>query len=150
MSYYEEKLIQGQEYQDFVMDNLANRGMAINNYSSKKYQFKKGENKLGMEIKLDNKYAETGNLFIEVAERRNKNEDYVDSGIFRKDNSWLYLVGNYNIAFIFFKKHLQVIRKNYRIVEGEKQTSKGFLLRPNDVKRVSGKAFHFSKEKITI
>ena len=127
---YKAMLKKGLEYQDFVIDKLIDSlGIVISNYSSKKYQYSIGENKQGIEIKFDDRYKETGNLYIEVAEKTNaKNENYIDSGIYRDDNSWLYVIGNYQKIFIFGKNilKLQYEKGNYKKVQTP--TSKGFLL----------------------
>jgi hypothetical protein len=127
---YKEMLQKGLEYQDFVTDVLINEfGISLSSYSSEKYQYKKGENKQGFEIKFDDKYKTTNNLYIEVAEKSNKlNENFISSGIFRNDNTWLFIIGNYEEIFIFSKKHLKLMfaSKKFRSVETE--TSKGFLI----------------------
>lgn len=109
--YYEEKLKQGLEYQDFVFEQLRHMdGMPIflGAYASEKYQYKKGESLSGIEIKHDRKFHETGNLFIEIAEKTDASlPEYTPSGVMREDNSWLYLVGDYEQAFIFPKKLLR-------------------------------------------
>jgi len=142
-NYYTEKLTQGLEYQDYVMEYLYKAGLPLITYTSKKYQIKKGENKLGVEIKFDNNYSKTGNLYIEVAERSNTYNNYIESGIFRKDNTWLYIIGNYNIAFVFFKIQLQSLSKNFKIFEISKKTSKGFLLPEKKIKLYCGKVLKF-------
>jgi hypothetical protein len=58
------------KYQDFVVDLLLKEiGLAVTNYSSRYYQLKYGENKQGIEIKLDLRMTDTGNVSIEVAEK---------------------------------------------------------------------------------
>lgn len=108
---YQEKLKQGLEYQDFVFEKLRHMdGMPIflGAYASSKYQFNKGESSSGLEIKFDNKLAKYGNLFFEVDEKSDPTNPYfVPSGIMRDDNSWLYLIGNYDEAFIFSKNTMQ-------------------------------------------
>lgn len=145
-NYYAEKLTQGLEYQDFVMEYLYHQGLPLITYTSKKYQIEKGENKLGVEIKFDNNYVKTGNLYIEVMERSNVNYNYIDSGIFRKDNTWLYIQGNYNEAFVFFKVQLQGLSKRYNIIEIKNKTSKGFLLPKIDINKFCGKVLVFNNE----
>jgi hypothetical protein len=114
---YVEKLEIGHEFQDFVIEKLIKElGIAISIFQSKKYQFNKGESLQGVEIKYDARstgdctYKEckkTGNVGIEVAEKTNKdNVNWVNSGIYRLDNSWLYIVGNYDCIWVFGKKHL--------------------------------------------
>ena len=49
----------------------------------------------------------TGRLSIELQEKSRKaGERWIDSGILRQDNSWLYVQGNYEIIFIFAKNWL--------------------------------------------
>ena len=69
---YTTDLQRGLEYQDFVFDQLRMiDGMPIflGAYSSVKYQCGKGESPSGLEIKYDAKFRQTGNLFIETAEK---------------------------------------------------------------------------------
>jgi hypothetical protein len=130
--YYQKKLKEGLEFQDFVTDELYKRGIVVNGYSSKKYQYNKGENLLGAEIKRDGRFRETGNLYIEVSEKANPdNPFYVTSGIKRYDNSWLFVIGDEKTIWIFPIKYLRMLeKKNYRSVQ--KPTSKGFLLPVRD------------------
>lgn len=108
--YYNEHLQAGLEYQDFVIDQLLRCGIFIGTYSSRKYQNEKGESASGIEIKYDGRMKETGNVFIEVMEKSDARiENFTRSGIFRKDNSWLYLVGDYDEAFLFSKRQLQTV-----------------------------------------
>jgi hypothetical protein len=131
--YYERKKKDGLEYQDFIVDKLCEIGIPILCYSSLKYQYNVGESKGGIEIKLDDRLAETGNLYIEVSEKSNsKNKDYISSGIYRNDNTWLYIIGNYKVIYIFAKLHLRMV---YEDISREKffrrvqtPTSQGFLL----------------------
>ncbi|MDD5017166.1 MAG: hypothetical protein PHO15_03590 [Eubacteriales bacterium] len=127
--YYRNKLEQGLSYQDFVVEKLYEIGLPIISYSSKKYQHTVGENKCGFEIKFDDKVKSTGNLYIEIAEKSDPaNFKYVDSGIYRNDNTWLYIIGNYEKIFIFPKKYLKTLygRKKYK--EVQTPTSRGFLI----------------------
>jgi hypothetical protein len=133
-AYYKEKLEQGLTYQDFVVEQLYNIGLPIISYGSKKYQHLIGENKCGFEIKFDDKLKTTGNLYIEIAEKSNPaNRVFVPSGIYRSDNTWLYIIGDYSIIFIFSKKRLRKIyeRKQYIKFGGREvgiATSKGFVM----------------------
>ena len=107
--YYQEKLASAQVYQDFVCEQLHRLGIVLQNMTSKEFQLKR-ENLLGLEIKHDQKYAETGRLYIETAEKAHPdNPRYVRSGIYREDNSWLYGIGNYEIFLIFAKNLLRHI-----------------------------------------
>ena len=135
-----ENLQKGHEYQDFVVDRLLREGIFIGVYSSRKWQMDKGESASGVEIKFDGKWQKTGNLYIEVAEKSNAfNPYYVDSGIMRNDNSWLYLIGDYDSAFLFSIKQLKQIlviesegcRSARGIRQTQTKTSRGWLIPVN-------------------
>lgn len=128
--YYKEKLEQGLEYQDFVAVELIEQlGIPLSFFGSRKYQYNKGENKQGIEIKYDDRLKETGNLYIEVAEKANpNNKQYVESGILRKDNTWLYLIGDYTDIYILDIKMLRRMHLSNKYKYVKTPTSKGFLL----------------------
>jgi len=132
--YYKEMMQKGFEFQDFIADKLIESiGISLTSYSSKLYQEKKGENRQGFELKFDDRYKTTGNIYIETAEKSNENNpNFVLSGIYRSDNTWLYLIGNYEELFIFSKKHLILIHKSNKYKNVETKTSQGFLI-PKDV-----------------
>lgn len=128
------------EFEDYCKDKLRELGISVNIFRSKKYQFTKGESSEGIEFKFDRKLGSTGNLYIEYAET-NKYGQWIDSGILRKDNAWLYVIGNENKLYIFEKKilaymyyegkdlsHRDLIHKNIN-------TSKGFLLKAAEAEK---------------
>lgn len=126
--YYKMQLEEGLKYQDFVKHELYKRGVPIVFNDSKYYQCEEGENILGAEIKNDKKFRETGNLYIETAEKSDEtNENYVKSGIYRDDNSWLFIIGDYATIYIFGVKHLVFVHNQGKYREIEKPTSRGFL-----------------------
>ena len=134
--YYREKLNQGLNYQDFVVEELYKVGLPIISYSSKEYQIMIGENKAGLEIKNDQLFRKTGNFYIETAEKsKAENRDYVKSGIYRNDNTWLYLMGDFNEIFVFSKKQLQILERSNKYKTVKTPTSKGFLLPATDAKK---------------
>lgn len=129
--YYQDKLQQGLEFQDIVTQALYQRGIVVVGYSSRRFQNDKGENMLGAEIKRDGKFRETGNLYIETAEKAHPDRPiYVPSGIHREDNSWLYVIGDEKTVYIFSTKYMRLLEmskeKNYKRVE--KPTSQGWLM----------------------
>lgn len=128
--YYSEKLQQGLEFQDFITDLLIKEiGISLSSYSSKKFQNKVGENKQGFEIKFDNRMIDTSNIYIEVKEKAHPdNDNYVHSGIYRNDNTWLYLIGNYDTVYIFGKSLLKLMYECSKYKEVKTLTSIGFLL----------------------
>lgn len=136
---YKQMLQKGLEYQDFVTNILLSElGIALSSYSSIKYQCSVGENKQGIEIKFDDRYENTGNLYIETQEKSNPNNmKYIDSGIYRSDNTWLYLIGNYKEIFIFSKKQLVIIHKRKTCREVKTTTSIGFLIPKDEAEKYS-------------
>lgn len=125
--YYKDKLEEGLVFQDIITKELYQRGIVIVGYSSRRYQNTEGENMLGAEIKRDGKFRGTGNLYIEVCEKSHPdNSCYIPSGIHRKDNSWLYVIGDEKTVWIFSTKYLRLLEGRYKKVS--KPTSKGFLI----------------------
>ena len=125
--YYTSKLVEGQEYQDFVMYELYKRGIVALCFSSKKYQYAIGENIVGAEIKFQKRYKEFGSFAIETEEKSHpSNPNYIPSGINRNDNSWLFITGDYESFYIFSTKYLRMLSTRYKPYE--KPTSKGFVL----------------------
>jgi hypothetical protein len=127
---HEDSLNIGHEFQDYVVEKLSKiYGISVTVFQSKKYQFSKGESLQGVEIKYDSRstgdctYNEcnaTKNVAIEVAEKSSKSVvDFSPSGIYRLDNTWLYIVGNYHQFWAFNKKHLQELNKSniYKTIE---------------------------------
>ena len=113
--YYDNQREKGEEYQDYVCDQLrkGDHGIYIQCFSSKRYQWERGESAQGVEIKYDERSEKSPNLFIEYDEKTNAdNDEFVPSGIMRDDNTWLYLIGNYNEAFLFSKKQLRNVFHN--------------------------------------
>jgi hypothetical protein len=132
--YYNDKLQQGLEFQDVVTSALYQRGIVVVAYSSRKYQVTHGENLLGAEIKRDGKFRETGNLYIETAEKAHPdNPAFVASGIYREDNSWLYVIGDEKTIYIFSTKYLRMLEARYTRVT--KPTSIGFLVPMTDAEK---------------
>lgn len=125
--YYARKLQIGLEFQDTVTKALYQRGIVVVGFSSRRFQIEEGENMLGAEIKRDDKFRTTGQLYIETAEKSHPdNIEFIPSGIHRKDNSWLFVIGDEKTVYIFLTKYLQMLEPRY-----EKKaipTSKGFVM----------------------
>ena len=119
-----------EKYEEFIQ-KLFFEKFAINlDFTGYDNQNKIGETLQGIEVKLDNRYKDTGNIYIEVAEKTNQdNPNYIKSGVFRDDNTWLYVIGNYERIFIFAKKTLIQIKDKFTPVVTP--TSMGFLI-PNE------------------
>lgn len=133
-------------FQDFVVDLLLKElGLVVSNYTSRYYQFNYGENRQGIEIKLDTRILETGNVSIEVAEKSRADVSaWTDSGIMREDNSWLYVQGNYDIVFIFgkdFLRRLYLAKYKDKVWE-PKKTIRTFLLPIGIARKYALKVFN--------
>lgn len=137
--YYKAKLESAKIFQDFVVDSAWNLlGLAIVQYSSRVYQGIVGESRTGVEIKHDEKFNKTRNLWIEIAEKARPREGpYVASGIYRDDNTWLYCIGDYDTIFVFPKTLLRALHGSRRwpVFENNTRTSEGFLLTENEAER---------------
>lgn len=115
--YYAEKLEQGLEFQDVITRELYMRGIVVVGYSSRRFQNDHGENMLGAEIKRDGNFRTSGNLYIETAEKAHPSRPrYTASGIMREDNSWLYVIGDEQTAWIFSTRYLRMLAPRYREV----------------------------------
>jgi len=125
----------GDEFQDFVCLTLNKESIIIQNINTKKYQFEVGENLQGFEIKYDSRSTgcggsvPTGRVSIEIAEKSNASiENFTPSGIYRGDNAWLYIIGNYDCFWIFSVKHLILMHKTNKYETGQMPTIKKFYL----------------------
>lgn len=106
--YYKDKLVEGQRYENFVMSRwpevYPNRKLTIRD---SKYAQLEGETEEGVEIKYDGRMEDTGRVYIEMQEKTHiDNENYILSGIYRNDNSKLFLIGNMTQWFLFSKEKL--------------------------------------------
>lgn len=126
----------GSSFEDFVCIELSKQGIILQNIHSRKFQYETGENLQGFEIKYDSRCTgcstdkpATNRLSIEVSEKTNaNNRNYIPSGIYRDDNSWLYIQGNYQQFWIFQKKLLVMLHNSNRYKENTQPTIKTFYL----------------------
>ena len=139
---------EGDMYQDFISDALTKElGWTISIYKSKKYQFEKGESRQGVEIKLDNWCSRSKRLSVETEEKTELEKSFVKSGIYRKDNSIIYIQGNYEIIFIFAKGLLQMLHNTKKYEEKEDGTFKSFYLPFKDAYRYAIAVIDLSNKK---
>ena len=127
--YYDiSKMENERQFQDVVMEKLNTIGLHLQLYSSREYQFTKGESLQGIEIKHDYRMKATGNLYIEYQEIDSKGH-WCDSGILRKDNTWLYAIGDQDKIYLIAKPVLLNMFTGMKTIKKvETTTSKGFLL----------------------
>lgn len=145
--YYEMKHEEGLAFQDFVTRALYFRGIVVVGYSSRAFQISHGENMLGAEIKRDGKFRETGNLYIEFAEKSHPDRPfYVDSGTLREDNSWLFVIGDERTIWVFSTKWLRKMQGRYRSVQTP--TSKGYLMPLSDADKYAIRVIHLCENAV--
>jgi len=119
----------GNLYEDKIMMALKKKGIFISVFKTKEYQFKFGECREGIEIKYDRRSLDRMQLSIEVEERKDLDSPWVKSGILKKDNSWLYVQGNDEWAYIFMKKILvHIFNKRNPQIEIPVPTIKTFFI----------------------
>ena len=126
---YERELRDGQEFEDFVCDLLGSQfGLNFTTFRSQQAQYRRGESRCGIEIKLDKSFLRTRRLWIECLGRKYPWGTYVHEGINR--SCWLYLIGCYDVIFVFSTRTLRRWRDKYKptIRENNSRTSQGFLL----------------------
>lgn len=157
MSEYAEKyaanLEAGERFEDFCVDLLYEAGIPVVAHKSREKQYA-GENKAGLEFKYDRLLSQTGNLFVETHEKSDPaNTNFVPSGILRRDNTWLYVIGDYSVVFVFQKNVLRELFE--RKVSGEPkyerktiETSRGFLLPRAVAERWAGKILRPKPDKV--
>lgn len=139
-AYRDERTRAGEEYQDFVLDLLYKRlRWPIMQHVSAKRQITMGESASCVEIKFQDRYRKTGNLWIETEEKAHPRPGaYAPAGITDRphDNAIFLVTGDYTTVFFFAKAHLQKLATSprYPIIENHSKTSRGFLL-PDRVAR---------------
>ena len=134
---YKDKFQQALEFQDFVACQLMRRGLMIVQFGSQAYQERWGESANGVEVKFDRLFRQTGNLYIETAERTSTSKGFSPSGIYRADNTWLWVIGDYQTLFIFPKNVLQLVEK--RFIPKITATSKGYVMPLGEAKKLAAK-----------
>lgn len=106
-----------------------------------------GESVQKMEIKLDDRYTDTGRLSIEISEKtKASNYEFVPSGIYRGD-SLFYIQGNYKGVFMFFTHVLINLHKTEKYEKNEyTPTIRAFFISVEEAKQY-GLYFPVTKEK---
>ena len=107
--YYKNMLFLGQWYEDYLYVKLEEKlKIKIDGCNTQGEQRKIGENHLGWEIKFDDNYKTTGNLFIEYCEKPDEDKpEFRRSGVLKEyDNSWLYLIGDEKTLYFFAMREL--------------------------------------------
>lgn len=126
---YLDNLQEAKDFEDFAFDvMLRERRLVIGGYKSRHFQTMYGESDTGVEVKLDRKFRETGNLFIETAERHHEAAEMKPSGIYHETNPWMLLIGDYEQIWAFGTIDLRREHQSRKFRETETATSRGYLL----------------------
>ena len=135
-SEYDDLLVKGEEFQDWISRRLLMHGVLVQYRMGKEAQ-RNGESWGGIEVKLDTRWPETGNLYIETGETLYPGAPKLQSGIRREDNTWLWVIGNYEGYWALAKKQLVMlyVKSNLHIVSTD--TSEGMLLPVERADRIS-------------
>lgn len=134
----------GKRYEEFVCAKaLILWGLTLHLHKGKDAQLR-GETAEGLEIKFDGRLKDTGNLYIETAEKtKATNTNYYPSGIFRDDNTRAIWIGDYKEAFVISKKALQDVYAANAHKKVQITTSQGFLLTKDEAKEIAKYYFQF-------
>lgn len=139
------KLQMGSRFEHFVSEEFkkynVNLGMQYNEYQWQ------GENLFGLEIKNDDAFKRTGNLFIEYCERHDVNKSFVKSGIHKNDNTVVFLIGVPDNYFIVLKDVLCDVYEKLKAKDPEtikycrfattnNNGSKGILIKEEYMKKI--------------
>lgn len=100
-----------------------------------------GDTKQGHEFKLDREWPKKRHLYIETAERKNKDVPWVPSGIYASSIAWTFMIGDSATYWVFGRRHLQMMDNEMNggaplFFHYENDTSKCFFL-PEEVARIS-------------
>ena len=147
--YYEEQRKKSEAYQLYIKDvwlmafslmtmqrsKYTSIGNTIDFYDTKEEQYNIGESAQGVEVKYDIASFRTNNLYIEIEEATKIGGKLVSSGIYRKDNTTVWVTGTYHYAYIIPKSLLVAYHKKKQPNEivSQRGTSKGFLIPRSDI-----------------
>jgi len=126
-AYYYECLKDGQYFEQYIYNVLEQLGICIVEPFLTKEEQVLGENSAGVEVKHDRLMKRYGNIYLELEERVTS-PNWIPSGIFRNDNTIIYVIGDYDNFFLFQKGVLQwlvndIITNEYFPIKEVKQNS---------------------------
>ena len=135
---YRSQLEDAQQFEDHVERQLYQAGLPIGVHHSRHFQVRYGESRAGVEIKFDRMFRDTGNLFIETAERHHRDAELKPAGIYGK--GCMIAIGDYQRFWLFCMKTLRHLHKAHekggpRYSRKETVTAEGFLLPVADASR---------------
>ena len=131
------KQVQANEFEEKIYDYFNDEwNLPLSHFVSKEGQYKRGENRQGFEIKNDQRYSQTGNLYIST--KRVYNVAEYPSGIYRttKTKQRFYVIGDENKFWVIATRHLRQYYEKYtpNLIKGftyNDGTEYGYLLPVN-------------------
>lgn len=124
------KQLQANEFEEKVYDYFNDvHNIPLSHFVSKNGQFKRGENRQGFEIKNDQMFNKTGNLYISVKRVYDNIGKEYPSGIYRETETsqLFYIIGDSNNFWVIATKHLRSYyeENNLSLVGGFKSATGG-------------------------
>jgi hypothetical protein len=138
--YYMRQRHTGEGFERYVVAQLRLRGVTIARHEGKRAQLAFGDTTLGIEIKYDLLLERTGNLYIEVAEKKHAdNPRWIASGIEASSSARWYGIGNTIEWYLISREALRRVKGRYREIMIDRGTSRGFLLPRADAERMAAR-----------
>ena len=136
--YFIQKLTRSHRFEIYIDCVFKWRGLDIGLYYGRDQQYG-GENAAGIEIKRDMRLRETGNLYIEYAEKHDpRSSQWVPSGILKNDNSRFFLLGDFGQFYVLRRDDLLSLYRDLeagrpvppgvRWANAGRNTSRGFVI----------------------
>lgn len=132
---FEQLRAEGEEYEDFIVEEMGKRNWILQIRRSRRYQYRKGETLQNVEIKYNKRMSETGNLFIETTQ----------GGIY--GTCIIFVTGDYNMAFVLSTNELKRAHASgmFRTVSYPNQ---GMLLPVKEAKRIAIDSYYFDSQNV--
>ena len=127
---FAERLAAGKEFEETASKFLTSLGWPIGLHFSAKGQWEMGESAAHVEIKNDNKFPETGNLFIETRERRDSSglSQWRNAGIYDASDPWFFLIGNPSVLWLLSVRWLRLMHQTEKYRKITLETAEGFVI----------------------
>lgn len=132
--HYDSQRAQGDAYEAYMTARLRAEGLTVSRWATKADQLAHGDlcvNGDNVEIKYDTIFIRSGNLFVEVAEKRDRDRaTWTPSGIDASSDARYYGIGDYVRFFLFDRAALRNFREAAQppVITINRETSRGFLL----------------------
>jgi len=131
--YYAEQLALAEAFDDYLVRRLVAEGHPAHRHLGRAAQLAHGDLSIcgvDVEVKFDQLFHTTGNLFIEIAEKREASRvQWTSSGIFSGSAAPWYGIGDYRDWFVLSRAWLKrLVPAPSGVITIGRGTSRGFLL----------------------